>query len=100
MNQMIQKVNKIMRLDKYLKVSRIIKRRTVAHDASESQKILVNNKIAKPSTNVEVGDIITINYYKKLMEVKVKSIVPSVRKDEATEMYEILKIEETIERGV
>lgn len=81
-----------MRLDKYLKVSRIIKRRTVAHDASSSDKILVNNRVAKPSTDVKVGDIITINYYKKLMEVRVKSITPSVRKDEALEMYEILKI--------
>ena len=81
-----------MRLDKYLKVSRIIKRRTVAHDASSSDKILVNNKIAKPSTDIKVGDVITINYYKKVMEVKVKSIVPSVRKDEAEDMFEIIKI--------
>ena len=84
-----------MRLDKYLKVSRIIKRRTVAHDASSNEKILVNNKIAKPSTDIKVGDIITINYYKKTMEVKVLSITPSVRKDEATEMYEIIKIVES-----
>ena len=81
-----------MRLDKYLKVSRIIKRRTVAHDASSSDKILVNNKIAKPSTIVKVGDIITINYYKKLMEIKVKSITPTVKKEEAEGMYEIIKI--------
>lgn len=84
-----------MRLDKYLKVSRIIKRRTVAHDASAAEKILVNNRIAKPSTDIKVGDIITINYYKKTMEVKVLSITPSVRKDEATEMYEIIKIVES-----
>ncbi len=83
-----------MRLDKYLKVSRIIKRRTVAHDASSSDKILVNNKVAKPSTDIKVGDIITINYYKKTMEVKVKSILVSPKKEDALEMYEILKIEE------
>lgn len=83
-----------MRLDKYLKVSRIIKRRTVAHDASSSEKILVNNKIAKPSTDIKIGDIITINYYKKIMEVKVKSLVPSVKKEDAVAMYEIIKIEE------
>ncbi len=83
-----------MRLDKYLKVSRIIKRRTVAHDASSSDKILVNQKIAKPSTDVKVGDIITINYYKKTMEVKVKSILVSTKKEDALDMYEILKIEE------
>lgn len=84
-----------MRLDKYLKVSRIIKRRTVAHDASSSEKILVNNKIAKPSTDIKIGDIITINYYKKIMEVKVKSLVPSVKKEDAVAMYEIIKIEES-----
>ena len=95
-----------MRLDKYLKVSRIIKRRTVAKDASSSERILVNNKIAKPSTDIKVGDIITINYYKKdgtgfkypcweTMEVKVKSITPSVKKDEALEMYEIINIIES-----
>lgn len=83
-----------MRLDKYLKVSRIIKRRTVAHDASSNEKVLVNNKIAKPSTDIKVGDIITINYFKKTMEVKVKSITPSVKKEDATEMYEIIKIVE------
>lgn len=81
-----------MRLDKYLKVSRIIKRRTVAHDASAAEKILVNNRIAKPSTDIKVGDIITINYYKKTMEVKVLSITPNVKKEEALEMYEILNI--------
>ena len=84
-----------MRLDKYLKVSRIIKRRTVAHDASSSEKILVNNKIAKPSTDIKIGDIITINYYKKIMEVKVKSLVPSIKKEDAVAMYEIIKIEES-----
>lgn len=83
-----------MRLDKYLKVSRIIKRRTVAHEASENSRVLVNNKVAKPSTDIKVGDIITINYYKKKMVVKVNSITPIIKKDEATEMYEILEITE------
>ena len=83
-----------MRLDKYLKVSRIIKRRTVAHDASADEKVLVNQKIAKPSTDIKVGDVITINYFRKTMEVKVKSITPSVKKDEANELYEIISITE------
>lgn len=83
-----------MRLDKYLKVSRIIKRRTVAHDASQNEKIYVNGRVAKPSTDIKIGDIITINYFKKTMEVKVKSIIASTKKDDALEMYEILKIEE------
>lgn len=84
-----------MRLDKYLKVSRIIKRRTVAHEASDNARVLVNNKVAKPSTDIKVGDIITINYYKKKMIVKVNSITPIIKKDEATEMYEILEIIES-----
>lgn len=83
-----------MRLDKYLKVSRIIKRRTVAHDASQNEKIYVNGRVAKPSADIKIGDIITINYFKKTMEVKVKSIIASTKKDDALEMYEILKIEE------
>lgn len=83
-----------MRLDQYLKVSRIIKRRTVAHEASSSDKIYVNGKIAKPSTDIKVGDVITINYYKKTMEVQVKSILPSTKKEDALDMYEILKIVE------
>ena len=58
----------------------------------EYERILVNNRIAKPSTEIKVGDVITINYYKKTMEVKVKSITPSIKKDEALEMYEIISI--------
>lgn len=81
-----------MRLDKYLKVSRIIKRRTVAHEASENARVLVNNKIAKPSTDIKIGDIITINYFKKKMTIKVNSITPIIKKDEATEMYEVIEI--------
>lgn len=81
-----------MRLDKYLKVSRIIKRRTVAHEASENARVLVNNKIAKPSTDIKMGDIITINYFKKKMTIKVNSITPIIKKDEATEMYEVIEI--------
>ena len=83
-----------MRLDKYLKVSRIIKRRTVAHNASQNDKIYVNGKVAKPSTDIKIGDVITINYYKKTMEVKVKSILASTKKEDALDMYEIIKIEE------
>lgn len=81
-----------MRLDKFLKVSRIIKRRTVASDAAKGDKILVNGRIAKPSTMLKVNDIITIHYFKRVMEVKVLRLLASTKKDDAQEMYEIIQI--------
>lgn len=81
-----------MRIDKFLKTSRLIKRRTVAKDASIDEKIMVNGKIAKPSTNVDVGDIIEINYYKSTLKVKVKALINTSKKDEALEMYEIIEV--------
>ena len=83
-----------MRLDKFLKVSRIIKRRTVAKEVSEASHINVNGRIAKPSTEVKEGDIIEINYYKKTMVVKVKSIAQSIKKEDADSMYEIVSVKE------
>ncbi len=80
-----------MRLDKYLKVSRLIKRRTLAKDASESERILVNGKIAKPSKELKINDIITILFGKKQIEVKVLSLNPVVKKDDASNMYELLQ---------
>ena len=81
-----------MRIDKFLKVSRLIKRRTVAKEASEEAKIIVNGKTAKPSTDVKVGDIIEINYYRSILKVKVKAILNSSKKDDAQEMVEILEV--------
>lgn len=81
-----------MRVDKFLKVSRLIKRRTVAKEASEEAKIVVNGKVAKPSTDVKVGDIIEINYYRSILKVKVKAIINSSKKDDAQEMVEILEV--------
>ena len=63
-----------MRLDKYLKVSRLIKRRTLAKEASEAERILVNNKPAKPSKEIQIGDLITVNFGKKSLVVKVTSL--------------------------
>jgi ribosomal 50S subunit-recycling heat shock protein len=83
-----------MRLDKFLKVSRIIKRRTVAKEAGESGKVLVNSKVAKPSTVLKVGDIVEVNYFKKKVIFKVLSLQPSVKKEEAKEMFEIILINE------
>lgn len=83
-----------MRLDKFLKVSRIIKRRTVAKEVSDASRINVNGKVAKPSTELKVGDTIEINYYKKKMVVKVLSLALNVKKDEADGMYEVVEVSE------
>ena len=79
-----------MRLDKYLKVSRLIKRRTLAKEASNSERILVNGKIAKPSKELKVGDHITITYGKKIVEVEVTSLIDSTKKQDAQLMYELV----------
>ncbi|SKA78732.1 Ribosomal 50S subunit-recycling heat shock protein, contains S4 domain [Clostridium sp. USBA 49] len=86
-----------MRLDKYLKVSRIIKRRTVAKEACENGRVYINGKIAKPSTEIKEGDIIEIQYASKVLKAKVTNISEHVKKDEAKAMYEILLGEEDIE---
>jgi len=83
-----------MRLDKYLKVSRIIKRRTVAKEACEGGRVSINNKIGKPGTEIKEGDIIEIRYASKILKAKITSIKDQVRKEEAKEMYEILLGEE------
>ena len=83
-----------MRIDKYLKVSRLIKRRSVAKDASTDEKIIINGKVAKPSTDVKVGDIIEIHYYKSILKVKVTDIINSSKKEDALSMYEVISIDE------
>lgn len=83
-----------MRLDKFLKVSRIIKRRTVAKDVSDASRINVNGRVAKPSTELKIGDIIEINYFKKKMVVKVLSLQQIVKKDDASDMYEVISVVE------
>ncbi len=75
-----------MRLDKYLKVARIIKRRTIAKEAAEKEKVEINAKLAKPSSHVKEGDILTLYLGLKVIKVKVTSLIPL--KDEL--MYELL----------
>lgn len=82
-----------MRLDKYLKVSRLIKRRTLAKEASEAERILVNNKPAKPSKEVQIGDLITVNFGKKSLVVKVTSLKESTKKVDSELMYEFVSEE-------
>lgn len=80
-----------MRLDKFLKLSRIIKRRTVANEACDSSYVVVNGKTAKASYDVKVGDVIEIQYGNKTTKFVVNMIKEHVTKDEAAEMYSVLK---------
>jgi ribosomal 50S subunit-recycling heat shock protein len=81
-----------MRLDKYLKVSRLIKRRTVAKNASDGERVLVNDKIAKPSQALKENDIITIHFGLKVVTVKVTTLIPPKRIDDYL-MYELISEE-------
>lgn len=79
-----------MRIDKYLKVSRLIKRRTVANDACDAGRINVNGKPVKASYDVKVGDIIEIGFGTKAVKAEVTSLHESIRKEDAQEMYKLL----------
>ena len=79
-----------MRLDKYLKVTRLIKRRTIANEACDAGKVLVNDKIARASYDVKVGDIITINMGQKPVKVEVLNVTEYVKKEEAAENYRVI----------
>lgn len=85
---------KKLRLDKFLKVSRIIKRRTVAKEACDGKRVSINGKIAKAGSEINEGDIIEITFKEKGIKAKVLKIQEHVRKEEASEMYEILEGEE------
>ena len=76
-----------MRLDKFLKVSRIIKRRTVANEACDAGRVLINDKPAKASANVKVGDILTIHFGNKETKVEILDVQETVKKDEAKELF-------------
>lgn len=79
-----------MRLDKFLKVSRIIKRRTVSKEISESSRVKVNGKIAKPSTKLKVGDEIEIEFGRSILMIRVKELREHVLKDDSSMLYEII----------
>lgn len=79
-----------MRLDKYLKVSRLIKRRTVANEACDAGRVLVNGNVAKASLKVKVGDVIEIVFGARTMKVKVAELNEHAKKDDAKNLYEVL----------
>ena len=76
-----------MRLDKFLKVSRLIKRRTVANDACDKARVTVNGRPAKASYDVKVGDVLAIAFGQKTLTVEVLAVAEAVRKDDASAMY-------------
>ena len=79
-----------MRLDKFLKVSRLIKRRTVANEACDAGRVLVNDKTAKASLNVKEGDIIEIGFGGKAVRVEVLNVAETIKKEEAKELFRYL----------
>ncbi len=80
-----------MRLDKYLKVSRLIKRRPVAKEACDTGRVMINDKVSKAGAEVKAGDIIEIEYASRKVRARVLEIRETVRKDEAAALYEILE---------
>ena len=79
-----------MRLDKFLKVSRLVKRRTVANEACDAGRILVNDKVVKASYDVKEGDIIEIRFGQKAVKAEVLSIAETTKKDEAKELFRFI----------
>ena len=80
-----------MRLDKYLKVSRVIKSRTVANEACDSGRVSINGKTAKASVDVKVGDVIEIHFGDKTVKVMVTDIIETTKKDDAKDMYKYVQ---------
>ena len=79
-----------MRLDKYLKVSRLIKRRTVANEACDAGRVLINDRPAKASAQVKEGDVLEIQFGSKVVRVEVLNVQETVKKEEAQELYRYL----------
>ncbi|MFR1509605.1 MAG: RNA-binding S4 domain-containing protein [Acutalibacteraceae bacterium] len=79
-----------MRLDKYLKITRLIKRRTIANEACDAGKILINGKVARASYDVKIGDKIEINLGAKKLAVEVLAVTEYVKKDDAPSMYKVV----------
>lgn len=79
-----------MRLDKFLKVSRLIKRRTVANEACDAGRVLINDKPAKASTNVKVGDVLTIQFGNRDVKVEILDVQETVKKDDAAELFKYI----------
>ncbi len=79
-----------MRLDKFLKVTRLIKRRTLAKEICDAGRININDRTAKASAEVRIGDVITIRYGQKMVKVRVEKVIDNPRKEESYQLYEVL----------
>lgn len=79
-----------MRIDKFLKVARVIKRRTVANEVVSKGRVQINDRPAKPSTEVKVGDVISIQFMSGTSRIRVKDLRENVRKDDAASLYEVI----------
>lgn len=86
-----------MRIDKYLKVSRLIKRRTVAKDVCVGEKIQINGKVVKPSAEVKIGDRVTLEMGNHIIEVQVLATPNSIKANEANTLYELIRDERKTE---
>lgn len=87
-----------MRLDKYLKVSRIIRRRTVANEACAGGRVTVNGKVAKPGADVKQGDVLTIRFGEHIGRYEVLSTAETVRKEQADQLYRVLEEDASVTR--
>ena len=87
-----------MRIDKYLKVCRLIRRRTMANEACDGERIMINGKIVKPGKEVKIGDLVTVAYGNKTVTVRVLSTDNTVKKEDAAKMYEVVS-EGTLQQG-
>ncbi len=79
-----------MRIDKFLKVSRILKRRTIANELAANQRVEINGRIVKPSHDVKVGDVVAITFGNRRIEIRVLSVQDVKKKSEASDLYEIV----------
>ena len=91
-----------MRLDKFLKISRIIKRRTVANSACSGGRVSINGRVAKPGADAKAGDILEIRFGSHVGRYRILSLQEHVRKEDAQDMYEVLQenLEMAVERGL
>ena len=80
-----------MRLDKFLKVARILKRRTISKELAANQRVMVNGRIAKPATDIKAGDIIEVVFGQRSLTVRVLDVRDNVRKNEAADLYEVVE---------
>jgi ribosomal 50S subunit-recycling heat shock protein len=80
-----------MRLDKFLKVSRIFKRRTIAKEVSKNGRVLINERVAKPGSEVKENDILEVSYGQKTIKVKVLKLASHIKKEDADSMYKIIE---------